>query len=211
MARQTPQEAASATRSSLLQRVVNWDDQESWKEFFALYRARIRGSAMKAGLSEHEADEVVQETFVELARKMRGFKYDSRRTGYFRSWLSQLTRWRVLDQFRRRARHNKDIAADPTDTQRTRAIERVASPAKGEDNEQDEVWMERLLNTALDQVRKEADPKHFQIFDLYVNQGWDAKRVASAFGTSVGQVYLVKHRVCTMIRDAAERHIKQAQ
>ena len=166
---------------------------------------------MKAGLSEHEADEVVQETFIELAKKMRDFKYDSRRQGYFRSWLSQLTRWRVLDQFRRRARLNKDIPADPSDTQRTRAIERIPAPAKDHDIEEDDVWMERLLNRALEQVRKEADPKHFQIFDLYVNQRWDAKRVASAFGISPGQVYLVKHRVCALIREAAERQMKKAQ
>ena len=57
------------TRSSLLGRLVNWDDQESWREFFNTYWKLIYSVALKAGLTEDEAEEVVQETVITAAKR----------------------------------------------------------------------------------------------------------------------------------------------
>jgi hypothetical protein len=48
------------TRQSLLARLKDWEDQESWREFFDTYWRLIHATALKAGLSEPEAQEVVQ-------------------------------------------------------------------------------------------------------------------------------------------------------
>ena len=45
------------TRESLLSRLKNWDDQESWRDFFDTYWRLIFNLARKAGLSD--ADEVI--------------------------------------------------------------------------------------------------------------------------------------------------------
>src|SRR5437667_9703979 len=65
------------TRESLLSRLRNWDDQESWREFFDTYWRFIYGIGIKAGLSDAEAQDVVQETLLSVAKKMPGVKYDS--------------------------------------------------------------------------------------------------------------------------------------
>src|SRR5436190_12553979 len=91
------------TRDSLLSRLKNWDDQESWREFFDTYWQLIHRVARKAGLQEDEAQDVVQETILSVAKKMPSFKYDSAQ-GSFRGWLFQLTRWRIINQFRKRRR-----------------------------------------------------------------------------------------------------------
>ena len=64
------------TRRSLLSRLEDWDDQESWREFFNTYWKLIYGVALKAGLSDAEAQDVVQDTVVAVARKMQDFRYD---------------------------------------------------------------------------------------------------------------------------------------
>ncbi len=64
------------TRRALLSRLKCWDDQESWRKFFDTYWKLICSVAAKAGLSEAEADEVVQETVLSVAKSMNGFKYD---------------------------------------------------------------------------------------------------------------------------------------
>ena len=87
------------TRSSLLSRLKNWDDQESWKDFFNTYWRLIYEVALKAGLSDAEAQEVVQETVILVAKKMQDFKYDPA-VGSFKNWLLHTTRWRINDQFR---------------------------------------------------------------------------------------------------------------
>jgi len=56
--------------------------------------------AIKAGLNDAEAQEVVQETIVAVAKQM-GFKYDPK-IGSFKGWLLHLTRWRIADKMRKR-------------------------------------------------------------------------------------------------------------
>jgi len=82
------------TRASLLKRLKNWEDQESWREFFALYGRLIFGVAIKAGLTKAEAQDVVQDTAVVVARKLPGFAYDPA-IGSFKSWLLLITRRRI--------------------------------------------------------------------------------------------------------------------
>ena len=47
------------TRYSLLSRLQDWDDQQSWREFFDNYWRLIYSFALKSGLSETEAQDVV--------------------------------------------------------------------------------------------------------------------------------------------------------
>src|SRR5262245_26498265 len=103
--------ADNSTRASLLERLKNWEDKESWREFFAIYWRLIYSTATKAGLSDAEAQDVVQETIITVAKKMPGFKYDPA-IGSFKSWLLHTTRWKITDQFRKRGREN--IPLDPT-------------------------------------------------------------------------------------------------
>ena len=64
------------TRNSLLARLKNWEDAESWIDFFNTYWRLIYGVAKRSGLTDSEAHDVVQETLLEIAKKMPGFRYD---------------------------------------------------------------------------------------------------------------------------------------
>jgi DNA-directed RNA polymerase specialized sigma24 family protein len=54
-------------------------------------------------------------------------------------------------------------------------------------------------------VKRRLDPQRYQIFDFYVNKEWPPEKVAKAFGISVDQVYLAKHRVTEMIKAEVKR------
>ena len=47
------------TRQSLLARLKDVGDQESWRDFFDTYWRLVHATALKAGLTETEAQEVV--------------------------------------------------------------------------------------------------------------------------------------------------------
>jgi RNA polymerase sigma-70 factor (ECF subfamily) len=49
-------------------------------------------------------------------------------------------------------------------------------------------------------VKTKVSPKQFQIFDCYVVKGWSVREVTSKLGVSIGQVYLSKHRVGSLMR-----------
>src|ERR1041385_1484139 len=91
------------TRATLLGRLKDWKDEESWREFFQLYRRLIFSTAIKAGLTEAEAEDVVQETVLSVAKTIKEFQYDPQRCR-FKSWLRHLTQKRIADCYRKRAR-----------------------------------------------------------------------------------------------------------
>src|SRR5262245_3521430 len=82
------------TRQSLLSRLSGWQDQEGWREFFDTYWRLIYNVARKSGLADAQAQDVVQTTFIYLARRMPKFRYDPTR-GSFKSWLRRVTRSRI--------------------------------------------------------------------------------------------------------------------
>jgi RNA polymerase sigma factor (sigma-70 family) len=193
-----------ATRTTLLQRLKNWQDQSSWQDFFDTYWKLIYSTALKAGLNEAEAQDVVQETMVSVAKHMPAFKYD-RAIGSFKAWLLNMTRWRITDQLRKRRRLVSYDSFDDTDAD-TRITGKMVDPASEYLNALwDAEWEKNLLDAAIDKVRRRLDPQKYQIFDFYVNKEWSPDEVAKAFGISLGQVYLAKHRVTEMLAEEVKK------
>src|SRR5205809_2638938 len=96
-----PHGTSLETRPSLLNRLKSGDDPQSWQEFYKIYGGLIRFFAEKAGLTADEAEEVVQETAIGVARRLPEFTYDPK-VCRFKTWLLNLTRWRIQDQLRKR-------------------------------------------------------------------------------------------------------------
>ena len=185
-----------ATRASLLGRLKNWEDKESWEEFARTYSRLILGVAIQSGLTEAEAKDVEQETLLRVAQTIHEFESSPER-GSFKSWLLTLTRWRIADQFRKRA---PATAPEGTATgTRTSTIERVPDPVVLDAAWESE-WRKNLLETALTRVGRRVKPKHLQIFDLYATRHWPAAKVARELGVSVVQVYLVNHRITKLMK-----------
>src|ERR1051325_187335 len=91
------------TRASLIDRLKNWEDHKSWREFFDTYWKLIYGVARHAGLTDAEAQDVVQETMLHVAKKMPKFNYDPA-IGSFKAWLLNKVRWASIQQLRKRGR-----------------------------------------------------------------------------------------------------------
>jgi len=184
------------TRESLLSRLKDWGDQQSWRDFFDTYGRLIHGLAVKSGLTEAEAQDVLQETLLSVAKEMPDFKYN-RAVGSFKGWLLQITRWRIADQFakrqpRRPARKNPDA----TDT-----VERLPDPASYRlESLWEEEWQRNLLSAALARVKRQVHPKQYQMFDLYVTQQWPMGSVTGTLGVNVAQVYMAKYRISGLIK-----------
>jgi RNA polymerase sigma-70 factor (ECF subfamily) len=188
------------TRNSLLSRLKDWEDKQSWQDFFDTYWKLVYGVAIKAGLTDQEAQEVVQETVITVARRIPEFKYDPA-TCSFKTWLLNLTRWRITDQLRKRRPDDAHKRRRPDQTARTATVERIADPA-GIDLETvwDEEWQQHLIHCATENVKRRVNPEQYQIFDLCLFKQWPVKKVARELGVSLGQVYLAKHRVSVLIK-----------
>lgn len=215
-----PTEDLIPTRASLLERLKDLGDQASWNEFYQTYRELIYSVARKAGLNETEAEEVVQDTVISVAKKMPGFRYDSA-VDSFKGWLLTVTRWRILDQLQKRSPVGVHASAcppaaplqstlkrglQPDATDRTATIERVADPA-GFDLTAiwDEEWEKNLLHAALARIKRQVHPQHYEIYHLHVILGKPVREVVRTLGVSLGQVYLAKHRVGALLKKEMKR------
>jgi RNA polymerase sigma factor (sigma-70 family) len=187
------------TRQSLLSRLKDWNDQESWRDFFETYWKLIYHTSIKAGLTDAEAQDVVQETVLSVCKSMRTFEYDVK-NGSFKGWLLRLTQWRISDQLRRRQKAIKPVAGKETSTG-TGMVERIADPA-GQHLEAawDEEWEKNILEVAIERVKRKVNPHHYQVFDLYVLQKWPISRIMRALNIGSGKIYLIKHRISSLIK-----------
>jgi RNA polymerase sigma factor (sigma-70 family) len=193
------------TRATLIQRLKDWQDQSSWQDFFDTYWNLIYGVAVKGGLTSAEAEDVVQETMVSVAKHMPGFQYDPK-IGSFKAWLLNMTRWRITDQLRRRGPLLEPSERDNDDDFGPGTMHEAPDQTPSElEKIWDAEWEKNLLRVAMSRVKRRLDPKQYQIFDCYVNKNLTPEKVAKAFDIPVGQVYLAKHRVTEMIREEIER------
>jgi RNA polymerase sigma factor (sigma-70 family) len=198
--------ASLATRRSLLSRLKESNAQESWRQFFDMYWRLIYTTALGAGLSDWEAQEVVQETVLTVVRKIKSFQYDPA-VGSFKGWLLTIVRWRIADQFRKRQGQIQPFRSRRgTDTQGTATIERVVDPGAVDlDTIWEDEWQRTLFAAALARVKRQANARHYQIFDLHAVKQWPVQKVAQVLGVSAGQVRLAKHRISVLMRQEVAR------
>jgi RNA polymerase sigma factor (sigma-70 family) len=193
-------QAYAKTRKSLIARLDNWEDQRTWDEFYQTYWRLIYSVAVKAGLRQDEAFDCVQETILSIAKQSKKNLYDPEQ-GSFKTWLMNMTRWRINDQFRKRKKDTAMIAGEWDNDRKTAVIDRVEDPNGDVLSRLWNVeWKKNVADAALSRVKAQVSPKQYQIFDCYVIKQWDAKRVQDQLNVSMAQVYLAKHRVGAVLK-----------
>jgi RNA polymerase sigma-70 factor (ECF subfamily) len=194
-----------ATRETLLGRLRDLDDQESWRVFFDRYWRLIYNMARKSGLTDSDAEDVVQDTVIAVAQQMPGFRYDPAR-GSFKQWLLRITRCRIMDHLRKlyRAPKRTESLAVLEEEDGAHALDSTATDTQFE-TAWDEEWERARFEAAVAEVRRQANPKHFQVFYYCVMKGWPASKAATTLGVSVAQVYLAKHRIGQSVKAALRK------
>ena len=193
-------QAYAKTRKSLIARLDYWEDQKTWDEFYQTYWRLIYSVAIKAGLRPEEAFDCVQETILSIAKQSKKKLYDPEQ-GSFKTWLMNMTRWRINDQFRKRKKDTAMTGGEWEDERKTAVIDRIEDP-NGDVLSRlwDVEWKTNVAEAALARVKAQVSPKQYQIFDFYVIRQWDATKVQEKLNVSMAQVYLAKHRVGAVLK-----------
>ena len=196
----------AATRGSLLSRLQDWQDDRSWRDFFETYWRLIHATALKAGLSHEEAQEVVQETVICVSKSLAQYRTDPNH-GPFRAWLLHTVRWRIADQFRKRGRTplHQPLHRDDA-TSGTATVERIPDPAgAAAEADWNREWEENLLETALGNVKAHAKPELFQIFHLLASRRLSARQVAQRLHDNLARVYYAQYTVGAQVKRELQR------
>ena len=152
------------TRISLLSRLRNWDDTNSWEHFFKTYGKLIYSVACKAGLSDAEAQDVVQETIIAVAKEIPRFHYD-RSIGSFKSWLLTITRHRIGDCVRKKQYQCHGQRRPREETLHTSLLEAQPNTTLDLQNTWNQEWQRNLMELATDKIRGQAAPANTSSFN----------------------------------------------
>jgi RNA polymerase sigma-70 factor (ECF subfamily) len=189
---------SDTTSLSLLDRACRESSDGSWERLVDVYSPLLRTWLTRLGVQSADADDLVQEVLVTVARELRAFRH-SGRAGAFRSWLRTILSHRARD-FWRSCKYRPAVAGGTSWAERLEQLADERSDASREwDLEHDRHVMARLL----EQVRPRFEPKTWEAFRRQVFDGQRADAVAAELGMSLNSVYVARSRVLSTLRREA--------
>jgi RNA polymerase sigma-70 factor (ECF subfamily) len=183
------------TSRTLLER-ARAADQRAWQRLEFLYKPLVFYWCGRGGVTGADAEDVAQEVFQAVSVGLDGFHRD-RPTDTFRGWLRGITRHKVLDFHRGRARHPSASGGTTAHQQ----LQQVADPAaslEDDDPTQQTTW---LYQRAMELVRSEFEMKTWQIFWRAAVAGHPVDMIAHDFGVTPAAVRKAKSRVLHRLKD----------
>jgi RNA polymerase sigma-70 factor (ECF subfamily) len=187
------------TRPSLLVRLRDARDKESWRDFVGIYAPLVYGFARRRGLQDADAADVTQDVLRAVAQAVDRLDYDPEK-GSFHSWLFKVAHRKLLDHQagqRRCCRGTGDSAVQEL-------LEEQPAPAEDQ-SRWDAEYEHRLFTWAAGHVRGRFTTATWQAFWDTAVAGKPAREVADALGLSVGAVYIAKSRVQARLREEIQR------
>jgi RNA polymerase sigma factor (sigma-70 family) len=182
------------TSLSLINRVRDRTDVESWREFYQFYQPLLTRYMRSLGLDEHAANDVIQDVFVRLLQSLPTFEFDGKR-GRFRGYLWKLTYSALVDQARRiksrrRAEENwieRFHNADEAESQKVQ-------------QELNEINQQQILERAMSRVRSETSTKAWTCFEQRLLRDRPGSAIGAELGIADKAVFVYASRVLKAVR-----------
>ncbi len=189
------------TRWSLISRIKDLEDHDSWQDFFDTYWRLIYGVAVRAGLRDTEAQEVVQNTVIYVSSHIGDFKTDSE-SGSFKAWLLMVTRWKIGDQHKKRKANREAANVLPDGESKTNLMAGLPDLSRSAlDELWDVEWAKNLTELALERLKSKVKARHYQVFTLLTLEEMSPREVAKTLEISIGQIYLIRHRLTRLLKE----------
>lgn len=176
-------EIAKATDFDLTQAASN-GDMVAFEEIYQRHHRRVYSICLRMLQNVYEAEDLTQDVFIQLYRKVGSFRGDSA----FTTWLHRMTVNQVLMHFRKRnVKYEKvteegetpdQVVAGTGDPDRMRVVDKIA------------------LESAIDQL-----PDGYKnVFVLHDVEGFEHEEVARILGCSVGTSKSQLHKARLKLR-----------
>ena len=177
------------TRATLIQRVQNQQDEQSWDEFVTVYRRYIYAIIRSMNISEHDTEDILQQVLINLWNSLP--KMDYEKINRFRSWLSTVTKNCVTDFIRKRTREANRLEKAGKDDTLT-YLKAIRLPEIDDIAERE--WEIHLTNLALENIEPLFSGKAVDAFRLTL-QGKSVEEIAAELDLKDNSVYRLKNRV----------------
>ncbi len=178
------------TRQTLLERVKDQHDEQSWEEFVVSYEKFIFSIIRKMNIDSFTSEDLTQKVLLKLWSSLPDFDY-SKEKGGFRYWLFRVTRNVVLSHLEKQKRRQKKFAEDYI-PQADVIGKKVHEPEVEAMVESE--WQAHLCNMAYERIRLSISERADKAFHMYVN-GVKVDEIAEKLGMKASSVYVYTKRV----------------
>jgi len=188
-------EASLSTSLTLIRR-AQAREPEAWTLMAQLYAPLVYRWVRIAGITPEAAEDLVQEVFVTLLRKITGFSKDRKKSS-FRGWLWTVTRNLVHDFRRRQATEVTAIGGEAGIQQLNQIAVKELQENLPEPNELEV----SLAHRAAALIRDRVDPSTWEAFWRRTVQGEAAVDIAQDLGMTPRAVRQAKYRILCQLRE----------
>jgi RNA polymerase sigma factor (sigma-70 family) len=188
------------TRASLIVRIADAGDAQAWDEFVRLYQPVVYRLARRQGLQHADAEELVQEAMLAVARAVDGWAPDPQR-GRFRAWLYRIAR-NLMINFLVRPKHQ---VWGTGDTDMHRLLEAECDVDIEVTRTFEIEYRREIFRWAAQRVQGDVKKNTWQAFWLSTVDDLQVTDVARRLGMSVGSVYIARSRVMARLREEVRR------
>jgi RNA polymerase sigma-70 factor (ECF subfamily) len=167
-----------------LARAAGLGDMQSFEELYDRHNRRVYSLCLRMTQNTAEAEDLAQEAFIQLFRKIGSFRGDSA----FTTWLHRLTVNQVLMHFRKRS-----VKMERT----TEEGETPVQIVRGTENPNAMPVLDRI---ALDRALVQLPPGYRTVFVLHDVEGHDHEEIAKFLGIAVGTSKSQLHKARMKLR-----------
>lgn len=175
------------TESDLISGCIN-GDRKMQRELYERYSAKMFGVCLRYAGSTEEAEDILQEGFIKVFKKMGSYRGE----GSFEGWIRRIFVNTAIEQFRRK-------------TYMQPITER-------EENSVEANYLSVLDNLAEKDIVKlvqQLSPGYRTVFNMYVVEGYTHRQIAETLGISEGTSKSQLSRAKIILQDLVKKHIEK--
>jgi RNA polymerase sigma-70 factor (ECF subfamily) len=181
----TQEESAARDSDLTLARKAADGDARAFEELYRLYQRLVYGLCLRMTQNVAEAEDITQDVFILLHRKVGSFRGES----LFTTWLHRLTVNQVLMRFRK-SRSRREEALEDCDAQDFTVGFAHAGPNR----------LQLIDRMALDRALEKLPPGYRAAFILHDVEGYEHEEVAELLGCAVGTSKSQLHKARAKLR-----------
>ena len=185
------------TKQTLIQRLKDNQDEQSWDEFIGIYRPYIHTIIRNMNVPNADIEDIAQQVLLKLWKHIQSYSSDKP----FRNWLSTITTNCVRDFARKQLNDAKRIQKVAQETQllclqdiHVSEVEKIA----------EREWGIYMTGLAMKRIEKLFSGKAIEVFMMSL-QGQNVAKIALKTGLKENSVYRLKNRV----KERVSQEIKQ--
>lgn len=179
-----------STHKTLLEK-IQAGDEISWQEFYERYSPIVLRGVASYGLSEQDAEEVLQDVMLKFFRNDLVTRYDAGKAR-FRTYFNQVIVSCIYDFLREKKKYSQEIRGEHIpDFPITSETENLFL----------EEWHKQMLEEALEQLRAQVKAETFLAFHLTVFLGKSIQDTADFLHLEPNMIYVARSRCIARLRE----------